>query len=405
MNKDTGKVSIGNILSDAVGLFGSLAKCSISFIITVLLCVADYINIFSILDTLYSDESNTGIIISTITIVLFLDFSMYLAGSEVKKLFCRNDLSTREIILSIVVITASIGLFVGVFIPTFRLRFALRDISFTIDSGISELVNKGVQAAAETVNKVIPNTVNAAEINRLAAIITGSMPAFTSVLSFLSCLRFSDPVANEKTKRQCQLLLQRYRVYVTECALEKLRREIDTQKTLPKQYAEAVKLEHERYSRHVESLRDAEKAGLIAQYTAASELYRDDQNTVTNLSKAAKAVRVEDMGSRTAPLPPALAQQIRDAEALFRTRHDSSSDDTPDDRSDNMSEAPTAHSPEDLSDNTPETPSEYSPEDLSDHLSDDGSADPSETSDLLTPVSHKAPNAFVASWLQNAVNE
>ena len=423
MKKTTHDVTMGNLLSDGIGLIGVLFSTSISFVLTLLCCASDFMQIFQLFDSVMH-ESQTMVIISSLTIVFFLNFSMFIAATVIKQMSC-GQTAARKTGMSLFCIFVAFVLFLAAFLLTFQFKYALRDTLFSLDSnGVEGVVNKVVQAGADAINRAAPSTVNEADVIRIAAVLMGAMPAFTSLLSALSVFMFMDPIDNKKAKLRAELLLYRYRAYVTNRKLAALSREISSLEMLPKQYADAIHAEQERYARFVDGVCKGEQAALVAHYTAATEVFKADQNIVTELSKAAKSIPVRDMNailgepSIQEVYSPSLEETISDAESLFdvQTRTvpantvpscESSvvSVDTYEDVAESVSnEEASVDSPDTMTDTPLDSMYDY-PSKTSEYPPADELDDSSATSDEHTPTPHPIPDAFVASWLQTAANQ
>lgn len=318
-NERVKNIKLSNIFTDGIGLIGTLFTSAISLMLTVLCCISDYSQISILIDTVLH-ESQSTVIITSLTIVFFLNFSMFIAATIIKRI---SSGITPKSVLSILSVAVAFVLFLACFFVTFQFRWSMKDSLFSLNNGVDGVVNKAVNDVAKTIESNFSTSVNEGNIIFVAGILTGSMPAFTSLLSLLSVFLFYDPVANNKAKMEAKLLVYKYRAYLTSEKIAAIDREISALKKLPKLYEETIQREQKHYQDYVDSLCEDERRALVAHYTAATEVFKNDQNIVTELSHRAKSIAIRNPltiqrePKDIEPLPNDLQEQILDSKRYF----------------------------------------------------------------------------------------
>ena len=316
--KSTESITLANIFAEGINILGVVFSTVLSFLITVACSVSDYTQISILMDSV-QHESVFSVVITSLTLCLFLNFSLYIAGTVIKKMVC-GKLIGGSMIISVVSIVLGFLLFAAVFTLTFKFKYSLRDHLFSVDTigTVDSIINKAVKSGSEILN----NNINEEEIIRISAILSGLMPAFTSILSLLSVLLFFDPLANEKATIRLKLLYYKYKHYITNSKLKALNREIQNLEHLPAVYRDLLIKDYSNYLAHWNEIERAEMTARTAEYTAAIELFKKNQDTVTMLSREARTIK---LCSRPKPLtqgnidiPEILQQQAETANDLFK---------------------------------------------------------------------------------------
>ena len=320
MNKTTDSITLSNIFADGIRFIGVILSTALSFLITAACSISDYTQISALMDSV-QHESVFTVVVASVTICIFLNFSLYVSGTVIQKMV-RGRAIGESSLISIVCIVLGFLLFIVVFSLTFRFKYALRDHLFSVESisSIDSIINKAVKAGVGTIDNT---TVNDAEIIRISAILSGLMPAFTSILSLLSVFLFYDPNDTEKASLQIQRLFYKYRYYVTEKKLDAVNREVKRSEQMLQDYQELLKKDYENYMLHCEETKNAEITAKTSEYIAAIELFKADQDTATRLSGEAKNVKAKDRSqpsfktTEAAELPRILLEAIKNSTETY----------------------------------------------------------------------------------------
>ena len=324
IKKTSESVTVSNIISEGVSIIGVIFSTLLSFLITIACALSDYSQIFVLLDATQNESSFT-VVIGTLTICIFLDFSIYAAGTVIKKLQSGRPLGGSTAI-SVVSIVLAFILFGVVFALSFKFKYALRDHLYSLDSlgGVDMVINKAVKAGSEVINNVSSVDISEAEITKISAILAGMMPAMTSLLSLVAVFLFYHPLENEKAIAKMKLMFYKYRYYKTQKQLTVVESEIFQYEQLPLIYGEVIKNDYIAYTEYCRETISAEHTAKAAEYTAAIEIFKADQNTVTQLSSEASAIRCRPQqcfdNTDVTELPDELLNQIGAAEKLFDKR-------------------------------------------------------------------------------------
>ena len=320
--RSTENITLSNIFGEGINILGVVFSTVLSFLITVACSVSDYTQISILLDAVQHESAFT-VVIASLTLCLFLNFSLYIAGTVIKKMACGKLIGESRII-SVVSIVLGFLLFAAVFTITFKFKYALRNQLFSVDNvgAVDSIINKAVKTGSELLND---NSINEEEIIRISAILSGLMPAFTSILSFLSVLLFNDPTAQEEAIIRLELLYYKYKYYITDFKRKLVNREIRHLERLPADYRDLLAEEYGNYLVQWNETEKGEMTLRTAEYTAAIELFKKDQDTVTRLSREARSIK---LGSCPKPqtreavdIPEVLRQQAKDADDLFNEQN------------------------------------------------------------------------------------
>ena len=203
--KKTHDIVITNLISDGIELVGTAFKSSLSFMLTLLCCVSDYMQTFVLLDAVMK-ESEAFVIITTTTLTFFLNFSMFFAAQIIKRISCNRPLRGKKW-LSVVTIMLCFVIFFSVFLLTFQFKYALRETLFSLDnSGVDGVINRAVQAGTDIINQSPSITISQTRVVQIAAILCGCLPCLTSLASLISVFVMYDPIANEQIVAKGKLL-------------------------------------------------------------------------------------------------------------------------------------------------------------------------------------------------------
>lgn len=317
------KIAFSNIFAEGFSMLGVIFSTLLSFIITVVCSISDYTQISALLDSV-QHESVFTVVVTSVTICIFLDFSMYVAGTVVKRMSSGKPLGGSMIISAVSIVIAFL-LFGTVFTLSFKFKYALKDYLFSLDSAgtVDAVINNAVKAGSEIINNIPNININEEEIIKISAILSGLLPAFTSLLSLLSVLLLYDPLASEKAAVKIQLIFYKYRYYQTQKQLTIVDSELFRYKQLPQLYSEVLKSDYENYTQFCKEAIALERMAKTAEYTAAIELFKKDQDTVTRLSS--EASEIQNSGHATlhtkkindSEMPQELLSQISAVKELF----------------------------------------------------------------------------------------
>ena len=324
MNKTADNITLSNIFADGIRFIGVILSTALSFLITVACSISDFTQIFALMDSV-QHESGFTVVVASVTICIFLNFSLYVAGTVIKRMVRGRTIGESSLI-SIICIVLGFLLFIVVFSLTFKFKYELRDHLFSVESigSIDSVINKAVKSGVIATNNTAAND---AEIIRISAILSGLMPAFTSILSLLSVFLFYDPNATEKAFLQIQRIFYKYRYFVTMRRLDAVNRELKRSDQTLQDYRELLAKDYENYRLYSEETKSAEITAKTSEYIAAIELFKADQDTVTRLSGAAKNVKSKDRSqpffeaTEETELPQILLEAIKSARKSYESMH------------------------------------------------------------------------------------
>ena len=319
-NKATDKVLLSNILADGVNVMKVLAGSVISFAITVLCAFSDYLQLNVLLDSV-QNEDELLIIVSTCTLVLFLNFSLYVAAHVIKDMNAGKYVGDSRA-MSLVCIGLSFALFIVLFSISFKFKYELRDHLFSAEalSGGDSLANKAAVKIAQTLTPAA----NEDQIIKLAAILCGLMPAATSILSLLSVFLLYDPQKSDTASTLFKLMYYKYRSYLTEKRQTSLSADIDRLEQLPTAYGDLIAGDYYNYLVYGEDVKKMEVSAKRAEYSAAIEIFSGNPDVVTMLSDEAAGIKERNALSpglssdkKGDKLPAFLQNSIDDAKKIF----------------------------------------------------------------------------------------
>ncbi len=274
--KDNNFGTLGVII-DCVKSSGPLMKILLSFMITLGCAISDGKNIFVNFELLQNEDALSQWIY-TIAVCIFLDFSVYIAGTVIVRMLFKRYIANSKAV-SLFVVAICISLFVGVFCLCFNLRYEMRYALYGIQDSSSQIVNK----VKDAVSTVMPG-VDEDRLISLTASFIGSLPAFTSILSMASVLLLYNPIESDNAVRALKLSFMKYKVIQINKAIHQNALEAKRYYDLiTVGFAEAVNNEFQRFCSHVNSISAAELKAKNAFVSAVCEINKEDQDKVTRI--------------------------------------------------------------------------------------------------------------------------